>query len=230
MIPSLVHDGGDNSELVPTYGASNMLMILAMNRFIRTLSLLSLLLVSSLSEEEARVEPEAKLLMACMSPKGQDNVEAVSDALALGADIDVQDNRSGQTPLMAAVLRGKVGIVELLLTKGADVTIPEKDGYTPAHGAAFQGRFEVFKLLKEHGIDVMDDRHRDGYLPFHRACWGNSMGHSLIVEYLLNQGLDPNVEGADGRRCIEMTKNRKTKEVLVIFHAEPSRFAEEDEL
>jgi ankyrin repeat protein len=37
----------------------------------------------------------------------------------------------GQTPLMNAVLSGKVKAVTVLLEAGADTSIPEQDGYTP---------------------------------------------------------------------------------------------------
>ena len=62
----------------------------------------------------------------------------------------------GQTPLMNAVLMGKLDAVEALLSAGADVTIPEKDGYTPMHGAGFQGRAEIAKALIKHGVDPSD--------------------------------------------------------------------------
>jgi ankyrin repeat protein len=196
---------------------------------LRTLLLLSLLLVASLAEKEVDRHPEAALLMAAMA--SGDQVEEVAAALEDGADIDVVDKRSGQTPLMAAVLRGKLEIVKLLLKKGADVTLGEKDGYTPAHGAAFQGRSHVMKALQEHGIDVVHDQHEDGFYPFHRACWGKKRAHTLVVEYLLEQGADINLEGGDGRRCIEMTKNKNTKALLKKLNAEPSREPEdEDEL
>jgi hypothetical protein len=43
----------------------------------------------------------------------------------------------GQTPLMNAVLSGKVTAVKVLLEHNADVTIPEKDGYTPLVSIGF---------------------------------------------------------------------------------------------
>ena len=39
---------------------------------------------------------------------------------------------------MNAVLSGKLRAVKVLLSKGADTSIGEKDGYTPMHGAGFQ--------------------------------------------------------------------------------------------
>ena len=41
----------------------------------------------------------------------------------------------GQTPLMHGVLQGMTQSVKYLLKRGADTSIPEKDGYTPMHGA-----------------------------------------------------------------------------------------------
>ena len=65
----------------------------------------------------------------------------------IDANIDERDDRSGQTPLMMSVLMGRTDLVKFFLEKGADVTIPEKDGYTPVHGAGFQGRAQIMKIL-----------------------------------------------------------------------------------
>ncbi len=88
-----------------------------------------------------------------------------------GADINTKDEKSGQTALMAAVLRGKYNIVKYLLEAGADTTIGERMGYTPPHGAAFQGRPDVMRLLIDAGLDV-HEYHNDGFAPLHRVCWG----------------------------------------------------------
>ena len=75
---------------------------------------------------------------------------------------------------MTSVLSGKPALVKLLLERGADVTVPEKDGYTPAHGAGFQGRAEIMEMLHVHGIDVVNDVHSDGFTPLHRDAGGAS--------------------------------------------------------
>ena len=165
---------------------------------------------------------EARLLSACMGPRGEDPVDKVEEALEDGADINVQDGKSGQTPLMAAVLRGKVEIVKFLLEKGADVTIGEHNGYTPAHGAGFQGRKEIMQILHQHGdIDVIHDVHEDGYLPFHRACWGGEPRHTETVEYLLDIGVHVNVTNEEGVACIDMTRNAATMELLLARGSKP---------
>jgi len=185
------------------------------------LLLLSLLLVPLSAEEDADDSGQAvaQLLMACMV--GEDSTEAVLEALDNGADINIVDNTSGQTPLMAAVLRGRPKIVKVLLEEGADVTIAENDGYTPAHGAAVKGSVAVTKVLKKFGIDVKNDKLDDGYYPFHRACMGRKVGHRELVEYFLSQGVDPDLEAGNGKTCIELATNKKIKRMLLLKGADP---------
>merc|ERR1719421_2732789 len=104
-----------------------------------------------------------------------------------------------------AVLSGKTEAVRVLLERGPDCTIGEKDGYTPVHGAGFQGRAEIMRLLIAHGLDP-NDYHADGYTPLHRACWGNEQRHTDTVQVLMDAGVDPRqrkqgveVKGRQGR-------------------------------
>mmetsp|Transcript_15319 Transcript_15319/g.17650 ORF Transcript_15319/g.17650 Transcript_15319/m.17650 type:complete len:201 (-) Transcript_15319:13-615(-) len=161
----------------------------------------------------------AQLLMACMV--GEDSTEVVLEALDNGADINILDNTSGQTPLMAAILRGKSKIVKVLLEEGADVTIADNDGYTPAHGAAVKGSVAVTKVLEKFGVDVKTDKLDDGYYPFHRACMGTKFGHRELVEYFLLQGVNPDLEAGNGKTCIELATNKKIKRMLILKGADP---------
>lgn len=158
-----------------------------------------------------------KLLAECLGP-----AEDVSVVQALLRDeevnINIKDASSGQTPLMASVLRGKISFVEVLLQHGADATISEKDGYTPSHGAAFQGRTAVMKVLERMGV-ASQEFHTDGYLPFHRACWGRTERHTDLVRYMLESGLvsDVDVLSENGLTCRDMTRNPETIKVLNEF-------------
>jgi ankyrin repeat protein len=174
--------------------------------------LLFFTLSATLALDSSATSPDLQLLDACMAQ--EDSVDAVKMALAAGADINTVDQGSGQTPIMAATLRGNPAIVEYLLHEKADVTIGERDGYTPAHGAGFQGRAGIMKLLNEHGVDVLGDMHKDGFYPFHRACWGALERHTETVRYLLDVGVDVNLVGKGGKTCMEMTRNLETKKVL----------------
>jgi ankyrin repeat protein len=121
---------------------------------------------------------------------------------------------------MAAVLSGQDGVVGVLLKYGAAVDIGERDGYTPAHGAGFQGRAKIMEILNKHdGVDVMRDFHSDGYAPLHRSCWGNEQRHADTVQYLLEIGVDPTLEG-NGKTCAEMTRNPATLAILKKYQDE----------
>lgn len=159
-----------------------------------------------------------KLLQACL---GQvDDATTITLIRELldnqnSVDVNVRDPVSGQTALMASVLRGKAQTVQLLLERGADATIPEKDGYLPPHGAAFQGRTDVMEVLHKHGLS-RQEFHGDGYLPYHRACWGRTDRHATFVSYLLKEGIVEEVDvlSKDGKTCREMTGNPQTIDVL----------------
>lgn len=164
------------------------------------------------------------LLNHCMSADN-DDVTLIAQSLQAVQNtewIDVQHPHSGQTALMACTLKGKPNTVDALLKAGADASIPEKDGYTPPHGAAFQGRVAVLQVLVRHGIVVSgnDVVHADGYLPFHRACWGREQRHTEFVEYMLAQGLaHADVPSQSGMVCSDMTQNAATQKVLVQYRA-----------
>jgi ankyrin repeat protein len=115
---------------------------------------------------------------------------------------------------MAAVLRGKANIVFHLLKAGADPMIGESSGYHPPHGAAFQGRPDIMQILIDHGLDVNTFHSGDGFLPLHRACWGQEQRHAATLLVLLKHGIDPGVKSKDGKTCREMTQNDFVLSVL----------------
>lgn len=60
----------------------------------------------------------------------QDDIEAVQEAIAAGANINFVDS-FGTTPLMRAVCIGNLDMVLLLLQAGADVNVMDSDNFTP---------------------------------------------------------------------------------------------------
>ena len=148
--------------------------------------LVALLLLSAVSatsapkRRRARPARATRELIAAVRAR---NEEAVGAALDAGADVDAYisidgDRGNDQTGLMYSSLLGLVGVAKVLLSRGADMSLGTRDsGFTPLHGAAFQGQPQMIRLLLEHGADPLD-RHADGFIPFHRACWGNSARHT----------------------------------------------------
>ena len=93
------------------------------------------------------------------------NVSTLQDALSKpGANIEDRDPTHEKTALHHASQSGRTGIVELLLSQGADVRARDFYGETPLHYAVDSGNFEVVKLLVEAGSDL-EARNDNGELP-----------------------------------------------------------------
>lgn len=149
-----------------------------------------------------------------ISQAERDLIEAVEDedpegveaAIEAGANINRHYQISGQmtSPLMYSSLMGFPEVAEVLLKHDADMTIDmQGTGFTPIHGSAFQGQPEVIKLLLAAGADA-NHRHTDGFIPMHRACWGNTPKHTEAVLVFLEHGvnvlstaMDPHFPGND---------------------------------
>lgn len=89
-----------------------------------------------------------------------------------------------------------LGVVKLLIERGADVKIRVRSGDSAIHFAAMAGNVDIVRLLLDHGLDVAmkDD---EGKTPLHFAA---IRGHLPVVKFLLEHGADPRVvaTGANG--------------------------------
>src|SRR4051812_30440257 len=82
------------------------------------------------------------------------DLEGVRRVLDEGTAVDVVENgRFNATPLQVAAGAGHLEIVELLLTRGADVNHVDNDGFTPVIAAARASKWQVVKVLATHGAD-----------------------------------------------------------------------------
>ncbi len=68
-----------------------------------------------------------------------------------------------------------------------------------------------------HGIAV-DEVHKDGFLPMHRACWGAELRHAETVAVFLDAGVSADAKASDGRTCEQMTRNKDTIKLLKDNH------------
>jgi uncharacterized protein len=79
------------------------------------------------------------------------NAEMALLLLDHGAALEDRANVSGATPLMLAVEENRIALAELLIARGADLGIPDRDGFTPLSQAWAKKRTEMVRLLKQHG-------------------------------------------------------------------------------
>jgi len=71
-----------------------------------------------------------------------------------GADVEAKDPGAGASALHYAVMRGRMPLIDLLLTRGADVNSRTRMGTTPLHTAVHYARLEVAELLLDAGADL----------------------------------------------------------------------------
>ncbi|GJZ44730.1 acyl-CoA-binding domain-containing protein 1-like protein [Tanacetum coccineum] len=80
-----------------------------------------------------------------------------------GISADTKDSE-GRTPLHWAVDRGHIDVVELLLSRNADVNLKDNEGQTPLHYVAVCERKEIGELLVKRNAGT-DINHNDWNYP-----------------------------------------------------------------
>jgi ankyrin repeat protein len=114
---------------------------------------------------------------------GSGNIEAVKQAIADGANVEVK-NVFSITPLHFASAKGHKEIAELLIAEGAEVNAKNVGGETPLDNAAYWGHKEVAKLLISRGADV-NAKDEDGDTPLDLAI---GRKHPEIADLLRKHG------------------------------------------
>ncbi|CAE7822855.1 mask [Symbiodinium sp. CCMP2592] len=102
--------------------------------------------------------------------------------------------------LLTASSKGLVGLVPLLLQKGASVNWTRSDGWTPLMSACGGGHLAVAQLLLDAGASV-DAAADDGFTALMEACTG---GHVDLVALLLEHGASIAHATPSGRTAVIM--------------------------
>ncbi|XP_058810032.1 uncharacterized protein LOC131675175 [Phymastichus coffea] len=99
-------------------------------------------------------------------------------------DVDSETDSNHDTALTLACAGGHEELVELLLSRGADIEHRDKKGFTPLILAATAGHQKVVEILLNHGADLEAQSERTKDTPLSLACSG---GRYEVVELLLNR-------------------------------------------
>jgi ankyrin repeat protein len=121
-------------------------------------------------------------------------------------NIEITD-KAGENAMMLAALNGDMDMVQLLISKDAEVN---KKGWAPLHYAAANGHDDIVKLLLDHSAYV-DAGSPNGTTPLMMAARG---GHVSTVKLLLDNGADLTVKNQIGLNALDFAKQYKEPDVV----------------
>lgn len=147
------------------------------------------------------------------------DTETVLNWLDAGVDVNCRANDGGWTPLTRAASASHPRIVQLLLDRGAQVDLPKYPGwnYTPL---CLTSSVEVANLLKAAGANVHAKLFRRNVSILTYVA---TFGGAPMVQWLLDQGLDPRMTGDNGQTLLFDVKDEATAEILLKASVDPNR-------
>ncbi len=82
------------------------------------------------------------------------DIGGIKALLDMNADMNAQDGKNGNTPLMYATANGKISAMQYLISRGAQVNITTYNGKNALHIAAMAGNIDAFLVLMSAGCDL----------------------------------------------------------------------------
>lgn len=194
---------------------------------------------------EAGADPNRELLSGetpVMVAARAGSTEVVRQLVAAGADLDRQGSR-GQTALMWAAAQQHPAVVGVLLEAGADLNV-RSDVWTQVMAVPPHSRPEYNREIPHGGNTALLFAVRAGDLPSSRVlveagadvddtdAWGVSAavlaahgGHRELLEFLLENGADPNAADAGFAALHDavMRNDRRMVAALLAHGADPNQ-------
>eukprot|EP00854_Cymbomonas_tetramitiformis_P019389 gene19389-23181_t len=99
---------------------------------------------------------------------GDTNAAEVHYSTTLNGNLNTFDPDTGATPLTIAIWHAQYGMVQWLISKGADVEWKDKSGMSPLHVASKEGHQDILELLLEQDLDI-NVKNRKHESPLHIA-------------------------------------------------------------
>lgn len=142
----------------------------------------------------------------------RDDIITVKALMEAGVDANTSD-KSGDTPLHIAAVRGYQEITSLLIAEGANVNARNARELTPLHAAAWGDHIEIVKLLIAKGSNI-NARGEHGATPLHVSALS---GSDETIAFLINSGADINASNKDGATPLHAASLTGQKEAVKLL-------------
>ena len=185
------------------------------------------------------MQPEVEIFGVLMTGE----TERFKQLLHERPDLVNARNENGDSLLISAAYMGRNDLFDLLLEKGAGVSLYEAsavgladraqehvekdpslvntyshDGWTPLHLASFFGHMEIARLLLARGADVnarsKSTRFAKENTPLHAAAANRQVG---VAEILIAHGADVNAKDGSGYTPLALAADSKNDLLVVIL-------------
>ena len=152
---------------------------------------------------------KAEMIFKEIEKRDKANLNLVRDLIALGANVDWQNN-NGCTALHWCAYNNHSRILGLLIDAGVDVNIQDNDGWTALHWCAQFNFPEIARMLLDYGAD-MNIQDEDGMTALHYCARAN---RPEIAKMLIDAGADKTIPNNNGKLPYEVAKTKELKELL----------------
>ena len=133
-------------------------------------------------------------------------------------DVNAQSFDRNETPLAVACRFGHTEAARVLLERGADTTIRDKEYWSPLERASENGHVDIIQVLLQHGADVTA-QDNTGTTPLHTS---SAYGQAESARVLLEHGANVHAKGMDGVTPLHWASNELVARVLLDHGADPN--------
>ncbi|XP_065179004.1 uncharacterized protein LOC135809557 [Sycon ciliatum] len=178
-------------------------------------AIIKLLLERGASANANNADGESPVFLAVSACNGF--TAPLSELLAHSANPNSK-TKDGLSPLLCAMKKGYIPIVQHLIKAGASLNEKDNSGNTTCHYAARGGNVNLMlQIFKNQAPETINDQNADGDTPLHVAV-GN--GNVNMVAYLLSVGAEVNVVNKANQSPIEQAEalNKENIARMLVKH------------
>ena len=128
-------------------------------------------------------------------------------------EVLVSSHWINHTALTLAIERGYIEIAKLLIDKGANINIQNREGHTALMLASIEGHIEIAKLLIDKGANI-NIQNREGHTALMLA---SIEGHTEIAKLLIDKGANINIQNREDHTALMLASIKSHTEIAKLL-------------